>query len=112
MSKTITYTGKKWAGSVTLSEPLTLPQAEAFEAGLVIPKDYPTEGSVFHTVMDKEKLPALLACVEKWELSNFPAEVNAHTFPFSPRGANHELITWLYSEIGILYAGEAEIPNE
>lgn len=112
MSKTITYTGKKWAGSVTIAEPLTLPQAEAFELGLEMPKDIPTDGLIFNTVPDKQKLAALFACVEKWELADFPNEVNVGNFPFSPRGESHKLITWVFDEISKVYMGEAEVPNE
>ena len=112
MSKTVSYNGNKWAGSVVIAEPLTLPQAEAFEQALGVPEGYPVDGMVFHTVGDKHVLPAVLACVEKWELTDFPADVNIGTFPFSPRGASHELINWLFTEIGKVYAGEAVIPNE
>lgn len=112
MSKTIISPSKKWAGSVTLADPLTLPQAEAFEAGLELPKDIPADGLIFNTVTDKLKLPAILACVEKWELADFPADVNMGTFPFSPRGKSSELINWLYGEIFLIYKGESEIPNE
>jgi len=112
MSKTITSPIARWQGTVTLSEPLTLPQAEAIEQGLEPPKDIPADGLIFNTVNDKRVMPAIFACVEKWELKDFPVEVNADNFPFSPRGESHKLIDWLFGEIFKIYTGESEVPNE
>jgi Uma2 family endonuclease len=58
--------------------------------------------------LDAEKLPAVLACVEKWELENF----NPEPFPASPRGASHKLIDFIFSELVTIYMGEKEVPNE
>ena len=66
----------------------------------------------FYTVADKRQLPAIFACVEKWDLSNFPKEPSPQNFPMSPREDSHKLIDWLFSEIKKVYYGEAEIPNE
>ena len=112
MSKVITSPIKRWAGSVTLSDPLTLPQVELFEAGLEIPASVSEDGRVYFTVLDKPQLPAILACVEKWELANLPDPVTLETFPMSPRKASHELIAWLFGEIRKIYLGELDIPNE
>ena len=115
MSKVITSPSKRWQGSVTISDPLTLPQVEAIEAGLEMPRqadDTDKDGRVFFTVLDKPHLPAIFACVEKWELSHFPESVTIETFPMSPRKDSHELIAWLFHEIYKVYMGELEIPNE
>jgi len=112
MSKVITSPLKEWQGTVTLAKPMTLPQAEAFEATLEVPKELPADGMVFNTVFDKQKLPALLACVEKWELTDFPELPTLDTFPFSPRSLSHQLIEWIHGEILKIYIGESEIPNE
>jgi len=111
MSKRITSPIKRWAGSVTIADPLTLPQAEAFEACLELQKIDGENKFVFLTVKDKQRLPGVLACVEKWELENFPNDVTLDTFPFSPRGASHKLIEWIYDEIFNIYIGELEVPN-
>lgn len=66
----------------------------------------------YHTVADKRQFPAIFACVEKWNLSNFPANPSPENFPMSPRGDSHKLIAWLFSEIRKVYFGEAEVPNE
>lgn len=107
MSKVITVTGK-WAGTVTLTDPLTLPQAQLIEAGLKQPEGHEGEARIWLSVLDAEKLPAVLACVEKWELENF----NPEPFPASPRGASHKLIDFIFSELVTIYMGEKEVPNE
>ena len=76
-----------------------------------MPEGLDKDGQIFFTVMDKPQLAGILACVEKWELSNFPENVTIETFPFSPRKASHELIEWLFGEIRKVYLGELDIPN-
>ena len=100
-----------WAGSVTICERLTLPQVELIETGLepVLDGKYK---SVFYTTLDKPKLPAILACVEKWELSDFPDPVTVDNFPMHNRGASHQLISIIFDAIKDVYIGELEIPNE
>jgi hypothetical protein len=110
MSKKITINNKVWTGTVTIFDRLYLPQVELVEAALL---DEPQvmEGKVKLTNLDKPKLPALLACVEKWDIPNFPENVSIETFPFTPRRAAHELITQIFSEIALVYNGELEVPN-
>jgi hypothetical protein len=67
-----------------------------------------TDGRVWFTAIDGAKLPAVQACVEKWELENF----NPDPFPFSPRGDSHHLVDWIFQEILKIYIGDLEIPNE
>jgi hypothetical protein len=112
VSKVITSPSKRWPGSVTLCDPLTLPQVELIEAALEMPKDVSEDGRVFLTVLDKPQLPAVLACVEKWELQNFPDSPALETFPMTPRKASHDLISWIFVELRKIYLGELEIPNE
>lgn len=104
---------QRWPGSVTLSQPLTLPQARLIEAALrPIQSDTADGERVWFSTLDAAQLPAIIACVEKWELSGFPETVTADNFPASPRGDSHKLIEWLYKEILAVYFGESEIPNE
>ena len=111
MSKVITSPLQRWAGEVTISDPLTLPQAHLIEEGLT-PPEGGEDGRIWFTVIDGKQLPAILACVEKWNLSNFPESVTAENFPASPRVDSHKLIDWLFSEIRKVYFGEVEVPNE
>ena len=110
MSKVITSPIERWKGSVTIADPLTLPQAHAIESGLTMPQEG-ADGRIWLSVIDGNQLPAIVACVEKWELQNFPDNVTADNFPASPRVASHKLIEWLFTEIRKVYMGEAEVPN-
>lgn len=114
MSKVITSTIKRWAGSVTLADPFTLPQADAINearhALWEIGKDQ--ERLVSFWDMDKPRISAIVACVQKWELAGFPESVSADTFPISPEPARHKLITLLWDAIVKIYDEEEEVPNE
>jgi hypothetical protein len=107
MPKEITSPIKRWAGTVTIADPLTLPQAKAIEAALD-DANIPKEGKLWLSVIDENKLPAVIACVQEWHLDNFTPD----PFPASPRGDSHKLIDWIFGELIKVYAGEAEIPNE
>ncbi len=109
MPKVITSPLQRWAGEVTISDPLTLAQAHLIEDGLTQPEG--EGGRIWFTVIDEKQMPAILACVESWNLTNFPEKVTAENFPASPRGDSHKLIDWLFSEIRKVYFGEAEVPN-
>ena len=104
---------QRWAGTVTIADPLTLPQAAVIEDSI---SDYePIKGNVKIVnlrIIDEKQLPVIFACVEKWELANFPESVTLETFPASPRAASHNLVSWIFQEIIKVYFGEAEIPNE
>ena len=125
MSKVIMIQNKYWTGAVTIFDRLFLPQVEAVDSAInddepkrVIEHEI-TEGkekrkvkSYIMTELDKPKLPALIACVEKWELSHdFPEKPTVETFPLTPRRPSHELIEQVFDEIRKVYNGEIEIPN-
>jgi hypothetical protein len=112
MSKTITSPSTRWPGSVTLTDPLTLPQAEAIDEGLAIIREH--EGNnISYVKIDKAHLIGILACVEKWDLQNMPEPLTLENFPMSPQGARRELVGWLWNELyNKIYLGELEIPNE
>ena len=107
----ITSQSKAYPGTVTIYDRLTLPQVELVEAAL---SDMPpiTEGKVALTALDKPRLPALLACVEKWDLKGFPDNVTVENFPLTPRRQAHDLIMQIFVEIAKVYNGELDVPNE
>ena len=112
MSKVVISPFKKFPGSVTLYDPLTLPQVELIEAAFVTP-EADENGKIWLTILDKPKLPAVLACVETWNIENLPSPpLTIDNFYMSPRRATSNLITWLFDEIRMIYLGELEIPNE
>ena len=108
MSKQITSPVSRWAGTVTISDPLTLPQVQLIEAGSQKPEGHEGEKTIWLSELDELKLPAVLACVEKWELENFTAD----PFPASPRADSHKLIDFIFTELVGVYLGEAAIPKE
>lgn len=123
MPKTVESPVGRWPGKVTLADPMTLPQVMAYEAALdEIAED--REGSEFlkrlgdgdtevtwSSQNDKAFVAAICACVEKWELKNFPKDVTPDTWPATPRGDSHALVEWLAQEINRIYLGEIEVPN-
>lgn len=118
MSKLVQSKIEQYQGSVTLADPLTISQARIIEAGMRPPEDdeyfVNSKGDkvYYYTVDDEKQIPAILACVEKWELENLPNPVTLDNFPASPRKATHQLIDWLFGEIKKIYIGELQIPNE
>jgi len=121
MSKTVKSPVGIFSGTVTLSEPMNYDQVRAIEDALdegseVEPSSYmQTNDSkkkiVWTSKVDKISLPAILSCVEKWELSNFPDSVNELTYPATPRSSANKLTSWLFSEIMKIYYGEIEVKN-
>lgn len=108
MSKIITSPVKRWAGTVTLADPLTFPQYQAWQtaaraAGLVLQNENATP-----SMMDERLVPGVLACVERWELQGFPAPVTVENFPATPRKASAQLVAWLVREISALVKGDEE----
>lgn len=113
MSKTVTSPSKRFKGSVVIADPLTIPQAKLIEdAGNIGEPRLSPNGRAWLTNADESMLPAIFACVEKWELTGISEGVTLETFPASPRSETHELIAWIYNEIFTVYIGEVEIPNE
>ena len=108
MSKVITSPIARWEGTVTIADPLTIPQAQLIENGMKRPEGHEGEERIFFSIIDEMRLPAVLGCVEKWELANFTPD----PFPGSPRLDSHKLIEWIFNEIQAVYLGEAVVPNE
>lgn len=110
--KVIKSTSEKWSGSVEIADPMTMLQVKAVEDALSKFTEEKKEGGrVWFSEVDEAMLPAVFACVEKWELSGFPSTVTVETFPATPRTESHKLIRWLFNEIYKVYIGEVEIPN-
>jgi hypothetical protein len=112
MSKVITSPSKIWTGTVTLADPLFMAQAEAIDLALRTPEGYEGKDSVPFTALDKWHFPAILACVEKWDIAGLPDPVTFESIPLNPRPESHAFIDWIFSEIKKIYLGELQIPNE
>ena len=105
MSKLVISPSSRWPGKVTLSSPMSLPQAIAWERAI---RDVQAlTGDVTITEVNYALLPAICNCVEKWELEGV-GDPTPDTFPATPRKESVELIGWLISEITRIYTGEEE----
>lgn len=124
MGKIITSPIKRFAGTVTLADPLTYPQLIAWEdcidrarAHEPEPDAQDSEKSLRYVDIARRPrlsqimLPGIIACVEKWELAGFPENVTEETFPSTPRISAGLLLVWLIDEINKLYDETGEIPN-
>lgn len=60
---------------------------------------------------DQFFIPALLKCIEKFEVENIPEGVTLDTFPLTPRLRSKNFVDFLWSELEKIYSGEVEIPN-
>lgn len=111
MSKRVVSLSSRWPGAVVLSDPMTLPQAITWERAIRDIQNRSDEATI--TDVNYIMLPAICACVEKWELEGL-GDLTPDTFPASPRMKSIELITWLTNEIARIYTGEEEKadPNE
>ncbi|MBW2570278.1 MAG: hypothetical protein JRE47_13175 [Deltaproteobacteria bacterium] len=124
MSKVIKVSVKRWAGSVTFCDPLTAPQVFAIEDAL--DETAKTDPSSFLAMNAKEGvelswpsrrtyayLPAIIACIDDYDLKDFPDNVTKDTWPLSPRDDASILVSKLFSELIMIYRGEVEeVPNE
>lgn len=114
MPKTVTSPIKRFSGSVTLADPMTLPQAEAIsEVHRYFFDNRKQKGEYISLLdLDKPRITALLVCVEKWELQGISNGVTLETFPMSPDKTRHKLVDWLWLEVNKIFDEEDTVPNE
>lgn len=104
MSKVITSPVDEWPGTVTLHDPLTFPQRFAFEDALTAARELREESEArFNYAL----LPGVLACVESFQLSNFPTQPAPDNWPSTPKEPTAKLVAWLVGEIAKLYEAAA-----
>jgi hypothetical protein len=101
MSKIITSPVKRWSGSVTLYDPLTIPQAMAFEDALDLARAEENKDFT-RAKIGQLLLPGICACVEKWELDGLGI-VTPENYPASPKLSSAMLLSWLMGEITTLF---------
>lgn len=112
MGRIVQSPAKCWPGSVTISDPLTVPQyiqwQDAVEAVRSIGDEKLSNPRVLLAI-----LPGICACVEKWELrGKFPEVVTPDTFPQTPRAAALKLSKALVDAITEIAYASDEVPNE
>jgi len=57
------------------------------------------------TAAQKEMLPAVMACVEAWNIEGI-TNPTAKTFPGTPKKAASQFLAWLIENIAAIYVGE------
>lgn len=107
MGKIITCPVKRWPGTVTLHDPLTLPMVASLERSISNGRALvdPTKGEI-----DAAMLPGVLACVEAVNLQGVPPALGVDNFPGSPRRSSAELFSWLLREVMVIYSEETADP--
>ena len=108
MSRAIESPVKRWPGRVILPDYLTAPQDIAFQQAIKDAGKFQPEEQFPEFIF--AVMPGIAACVEKWELQNFPENPSAENVPTTPRAPVSELYTWLLKEITALYEDDT-IPN-
>ncbi len=104
MGKEITSPVKKWPGTITLCDPLSLPQVIAIQDA-----NAETQALGEDTTLQKQHsilVPVLLDCVEKWELEGIDDPPDP--FPATPLKSSAELANWILNEIGSLLIEDDE----
>ena len=102
MPKTVECPVKRWPGSVTFRDPIPLADIVHFEAAI---RDVQELEGVTEAQVEVRLVPALVSCVEAWELGGGFAP---DPFPGTPRAASAQLVAWLIAEIIKIYRGDEE----
>ena len=106
MPKTIQSPVQRFPGSVVLSDPLTYPQALAFEESYANALEV-KEREGTQTEYEVALWPGLSKCIEKCDVKG----IDINRPPASPRGKVAEFVAWLFTEILEVYIGDTEDPN-
>jgi hypothetical protein len=110
MSKVVNSHSKKWPGTITLCDPMTLSQAAAWETAIGRAQKVIDARDGGRAAYDFALLPGVFACVEKWDLKGLE-NVTLETFPLKPHKERAALLAFLIGEITELYK-DTEVPNE
>jgi len=105
MGKVVKCPVAPWEGNVEFSDPLTLPQALAWENAVRVSQEAQSR-----TEVDAALLPGVLACVEACEVEGLTGRLSVDKFPATPRVASAKLIAWLTEQVIEIYTG-ATVPN-
>lgn len=128
VSKIIESPVRHFPGTVTIADPLNFSQWVAWRAALdnaslerekaveaVGGEEKPpmTYGEIgLDDACAVAAIPGICACVERWELANFPEAVTPETFPATPRWRIAALLVWLTREIDAVAFRGGSDPNE
>jgi hypothetical protein len=108
MSKVLTSPVKRFPGTVTIADPLSYAQLEAWMHGVnAVQRVKGTdEDTSLHT--EKTMWKAIWPCVEKWDLKGLQP-LNVEEIPSTPRTAVIRVLSWLSDAVNhVLEDDEAE----
>jgi len=111
MTRLITSPVKRWPGTVTIADPITLPQYIAWCDALDVVNRVKNNGAATGPRRIQAVLPGVLACVTDWQIEGLPLPT-AETWPMKPRAACVELANWLFKEVSRVIDEEESLPNE
>ncbi len=107
MPKTIICPVERWAGSVTLVEPMPLPLVVELEKAIEAAQ---TLESPTRSQTEAALLGAALKCVASHNLSGLSETLSLATWPGTPRLDSARLFGWLMDEVMSIYTGEVARP--
>jgi hypothetical protein len=96
---------KRFPGSITIPDFLTVPQAQAWEECLR--KSGEERAKIGQVEYIALWIPGVTAVVEEWNIEKFSHD----PFQTTPRGPVIELISWIIGLMTELYYEAEEIPN-
>ena len=105
---------KKFPGYVVLPEYLNLRQVRRVESaldGLADIKQPEGGKTLWFGVIEENRLPVVLECVQEWHIEGIPEKPTIETFPLTPASDAADLLRWLFEQIRNIWIGETEIPN-
>jgi len=112
MSRILISPVKKFPGTVKLPEFYTLAQVSAWsDAVQDVMAATDDKGNIRRIKKYMIMLPAILACVEVWQIVGQPDNLTADNFVGTPTSAACDLLQWVDDEIRSIVNGDLEIPN-
>jgi hypothetical protein len=111
MGKVISSPVERFPGTVTLHDPLNYEKYQVWERSVKEAQAVKLTGDFTRAELDAPLIPGICACVEKWDLENFPKNVGVDNFPATPALASARLLLWVVEEILKIVKGD-EDPNE
>lgn len=125
MSKKVLCEIEGFKGFVHFAQPLNLEQVFAIEDAQ--DKAIEIEPSAFLTKLNERRgtpdtvswssrvdvhiIPAIVKCVDKFEIEGLPEKLTLETFPATPRSKATAFVSWCFNQLMTIYAGEQEVPN-
>ena len=106
MPKLLTSPSAHFHGTITISSPLTFPQFLQWQEALEEAGKHENPYRRIYALM-----PAIIATVEKWDVTGIPSGVSPETFPATPAADMMELCGFIITEIMKEVRGLQDLPN-